>query len=124
MVPKRELELKLKEITQGLGRKLHNEFHTLYVQGNIIRTIRFLRSKTPVQLLSSALNKVRILILYLFRFLKFYPPSNVPLPKGEAGTFWELSKPENVVPTLRNFGINHYFIFFISLSLLQASRVR
>jgi hypothetical protein len=45
-----------------------------------------IRSKAPVQLLSSVRNEVHILILYLFHFLELYPFLIIPLPEGRTDT--------------------------------------
>jgi hypothetical protein len=50
----------------------------------------------PMLILSSADNKVHFPTLYLFHFLKLYPPSNALLPEGRAGTAWEPSTRGNV----------------------------
>jgi hypothetical protein len=57
-----------------LMRQWEKEKAVLYIK------IPIIRSKAPAQLLSSTQNKVRVLTLYPFHFLKLYPPTNVALP--------------------------------------------
>jgi hypothetical protein len=70
------------------------------------------RSETSAQLLFSVHNRVHILSLYLLRFLKLYPPSNLPLRKGLAGIAWKFSKPGNFSVTLK-YSVSHYASYFI-----------
>jgi hypothetical protein len=47
--------------------------------------------QSPSTNFPSAHNEVHIVILYRFHFLKFYLPSNIPLPEERLGTVWEPS---------------------------------
>jgi hypothetical protein len=64
------------------------------VQTVISKLLPIIPSKAPAQLLSPAHNKVHFPTLYPFRSSKLYPPSEVLLIEGRAGTTWEPSRPE------------------------------
>jgi hypothetical protein len=55
----------------------------------ISKLIQIIRSKNPVQHLSSVYNDVHFLTLYLLHFLMLYPPSKVHSPERRMSTAWE-----------------------------------
>jgi hypothetical protein len=62
-----------------------NQFHSNAAIPTLIsKLIPIIRSKSPLQILSSAHNIVHTLSLYHFYFPKLYPSTNVPLPEGWA----------------------------------------
>jgi hypothetical protein len=83
----------------------------------ISKLISFIRSTAPAH------NKLHIVTLYPFHFLKLYPPSNISLQEGRAGTAWEPSKPDIFYPPSLNVVSlptpAQLSLLFISPSLIQ-----
>jgi hypothetical protein len=87
----------------------------------ISKLFPFIHSRIPPQFPSSAYNKVHIQTLYLFHFLKLYPPPEFPLPEGRPGTAWEHLYLEHFLP-LPSSNVVLLCLSIIVSSPLQASK--
>jgi hypothetical protein len=62
------------------------------IHSNVITEILTIRSKAPIQILSSSDNKIPFVTLYLIHFIKLCPFSNVPVPEGRTSSAREPAK--------------------------------